>query len=124
MGRVSVQGTIYAPSSAIEIDDTDVAYPLATRGIVARHLRVSGFAPRDNYDGFAVDTYVDRTPAPREALFTACVPVVSAANQPCGAGDRILTRARVRYELATSEQEPDPVKRAKLPVIQWWSNDR
>lgn len=124
VGRVSVQGTIYAPSSAIEIDDTDVAYPLATRGIVARHLRVSGFAPRDNYDGFAVDTYVDRTPAPREALFTACVAIESDADEPCGDGDRILTRARVRYELATSEQEPDPEKRAKLPVIQWWSNDR
>jgi hypothetical protein len=122
VGRFSVQGTIYAPASAIEVDDTDVAYPLATRGLIARHLRVSGFEPRTNYDGIAIDTFVDRTPQPREALFTACVQKVSASTEPCAPGDQILTRARVRYNLDAAE--PDPTKRAKVPVIEWWSNDR
>jgi len=122
VGRFSVKGTIYAPSSAIEVDDTDVAYPLATRGVVARHLKVSGFAPRTNYDGIAIDNIVDRTPQPREAVFTACIQQASASNAPCGAGDKILTRARVRFDLDPSE--PNPVNKSKIPAVQWWSNDR
>ena len=42
-GRMSIKGTVYAPSAAIDVDDTDVWYPIVSRGIVARHLRIRGF---------------------------------------------------------------------------------
>lgn len=121
-GRVSVRGTIYAPSGAVEVDDTDVAYPLATRGAILRHLRITGFAPRNLYDGVAIDNTVDRTPQAREATFVACIQVATSATQPCGSGDKVLSRARVRFEIDSTET--DPVKRAKIPSVQWYSEDR
>ena len=125
-GRVSVHGAIYAPSSAYEIDDTDTAYPLATRGAVLRHLRVSGYGFRNGYSGTAFGGDLDRTPQPREATFTACLQSASrqASGAKCeeGEGDRIITRAQVRFEI--DETVPDEAARAVVPRIEWWSNVR
>ena len=113
-GRFNVQGTVYAPSSAVEVDDTDVAYPLVTRGAVLRTLRVSGYAFRSGYDGTAIDDTIQTDPKPREATFTACIQVTSADGDPCDVGsgrDRILTRARVLF---------DDV--AKTTSLKWWAD--
>lgn len=120
-GRLSVKGTIYAPSSAIEFDDGDYAYPLATRGIVVRHLRVSGWNMRPGYQGIPVSNNIDTTPAPREATFVACSQSASrkAANKPCeeGQGDVIRAASRVRFEVDAA------AKKANIPNVQWWSTD-
>lgn len=120
-GRLSVKGTIWAPSSAIEVDDTDNAYPLATRGAVLRHLRLSGFRFRSGYSSPPIDDYVDQTPAPREAIFTACISTSAhlAARAPCQTGDKILARARVRFEIDGAMT--DPAKRARIPKITAWT---
>lgn len=125
-GRVSVKGTIYAPSSALEVDDTDVAYPLATRGAVLRHLRVSGWGFRSGYSGNAIDNFVDKTPAPREATFTACIQTQTRidAKSPCDplaspTPDRILARARVRFGIDSSASVVAQSK-ARVPTIVWW----
>lgn len=122
-GRISVKGTIYAPSSAIEIDDTDLAYPLSTRGAVLRHLRVSGFRFRSGYDAPAIDNTVDRRTSPREAIFTACIstPAHLAARAPCQAGDQMLTRARVRFEIDPTTAVA-PERRARIPKIVAWTD--
>ena len=117
-GRLSIKGTIYAPSSAIDIDDSDVAYPLATRGAVLRHLRVSGYGLRAGYDGVAIDRLDAKTTAGREVVLTACVdqPPVDP-TVACGADDKVLTRARVRFD-APSGSNPS------VATILWWSGDR
>ncbi len=71
-GRLSVKGTIYAPSAAIDIDDTDVNYPLASRGLVARHLRIRGFKYASGYNEPAFSNWVDTTGAGRQVVFYAC----------------------------------------------------
>lgn len=131
-GRISVKGTVYAPSSAMEVDDTDSAYPLATRGVVLRHLRISGFRFRQNYDAPAIDTRVDRTAAPREVTVTACIQSVARRNarEECGGPDRILTRALVRFDVdatdANNDGTPDvaPERRARVPQVLAWSDSR
>jgi hypothetical protein len=131
-GRISVKGTIYAPSSAMEVDDTDSAYPLATRGAVLRHLRISGFRFRQNYDAPAIDTRVDRTAAPREVTVTACIQSAAdrAARKPCGPQDRVLTRALVRFDIDSSDANNDgtpdvaPERRARVPQVLAWSDNR
>ena len=80
VGRVSTKGTIYAPSAVMEIDDTDYAYPLGTRGAILRHLRVSGWGERDGYQGAAISNEVDKTPSPRVATFTACTQSAAASS--------------------------------------------
>lgn len=124
-GRVSVRGTIYAPSAAMEVDDDDYAYPLSSRGVVLRHLMVSGWAARDGYQLAAIGNVGDNTPAPREMTFVACrqdltrqalVPPV-----PCDASvDNILTRARVRFAIDPDSAVPKPNK-ARIPQFVWWS---
>lgn len=131
-GRISVKGTIYAPSSAVEVDDTDSAYPLATRGAVLRHLRISGFQLRQNYDAPAIDTRVDRTAAPRQVTVTACIQSAArrAAREECGGPDRILTQALVRFDIDTSDANNDgtpdvaPERRARVPQVLAWSDNR
>jgi hypothetical protein len=71
-GRLSVKGTIYAPSAAIDIDDTDVWYPLASRGLIARHLRIRGFQYHSGYNEPAFSNWLDTTAAGREVVFHAC----------------------------------------------------
>ena len=127
VGRLSVKGTIYAPSGPVEVDDTDNAYPIATRGAVVRHLRMAGFGFRANYDGMAIDTRTDQTPTPRDARFTACTqsPTRVASKSKCDAaqGDRIITQARVRFDLDQSPSTPTPNK-ARIPDLVWWTTDR
>lgn len=127
VGRASVKGTIYAPSAAVEVDDTDNAYPLATRGAVLRHLRMSGFGFRTGYDGMAIDTLVDQTPTPRDAAFTACTQSASrrASKVPCDSaqGDRLITQARVRFSLDGNTAVPVPNK-ARIPERVWWKTQR
>ncbi|MCB1256167.1 MAG: hypothetical protein KDB26_03630 [Microthrixaceae bacterium] len=120
-GRYSVKGTIYAPSSAIEIDDGDYAYPLATRGVVVRHLRVSGWKSRPNYSGIPISNNLDTTPAPRDATFIACeqsaARKTAAAKCESNQGDKILAASRVRFEVNSA------AKTASVPKVQWWSTD-
>jgi hypothetical protein len=71
-GRMSIKGTVYAPSSAVEIDDGDVWYPLFSRGVIVRHFRLTGFSPHPGYTEPIVDNWVDTTAASREAVFLAC----------------------------------------------------
>lgn len=129
-GRVSVKGTIYAPSSALEIDDNDVAYPLATRGAILRHLRISGARARTGYTDPMFGGEIDRTPAPRVATLTACRRTASTladstlSRQPCGdsPGDRVLTQAGVRF--MTPEQQGNVTSQANAPSMEWWSDRR
>jgi hypothetical protein len=126
-GRISVKGTVYAPSSAMEVDDTDSAYPVATRGAVLRHLRISGFRFRQNYDAPAIDNRVDRTAARRETIMVACLQNSNRVNdrEVCdeAAGDQILTRARVSFEVDASPGV-EPERRARVPQVIAWSDKR
>lgn len=125
VGRVSVKGTIYAPSSAFEIDASDVAYPLATRGAILRHLRLSGWETRGSWDGPALSNQIDTTPSARVAEFIACRQSAARRGvEPCSAadGDRILTQARVRFEPPTSG-EPSP-SNPSYPVVESWVSAR
>lgn len=123
-GRFAVRGTIYAPSAALDIDDGDAAYSLASRGAILRHLRVSGYDTRSDDPAILYD--VDRTPAPREATFTACRRASGneTAEDPCGslAGDVVLTRAKVRFEIDSTSSVPQEDK-ARVPKVVWWSAD-
>lgn len=118
-GRVSINGTIYSPSDALEIADTDSRYPFASRGIVARHLRIRAYNTPLSPQEPAISNSLDTTPAAREATFVACVRADTTKTDACGsvAGDRIVTRARVRFGLDNS-------KAAVVPNIMWWSTDR
>ncbi len=128
-GRFSVQGTIYAPSGAVEIDDSDAAYPAVTRGMVVRHLRVTGYAKRSGYVGSSVDVVIKKDTAPREATFLACIQSAArvTANAACDAtaGDRLLTRARVRFEIdPATASNPAVAPKANVPQTLWWSTKR
>lgn len=124
VGRVSVKGTIYAPSSAVEVDGIDVAYPLATRGVILRHLRLSGWETRGSWDGPAISNVIDTTPSSRTADFVACRQEASRrGTQPCDSSvDRILAEARVRFEPPTSGQ-PSPTN-PSYPVVEAWTTPR
>lgn len=121
-GRLSVKGTIYAPSAAFEIDDEDIAYPLATRGAIMRHFRASGWGLRDGYAESAIANDLDDTPTPRSTVFTACKQSAAreAARVPCdaGEGDTILTKAGVTFVV------PDEGSAADVPLVEWWADDR
>ncbi|WP_426574841.1 hypothetical protein [Aquihabitans sp. McL0605] len=125
-GRFSIQGTVYAPSGALEIDDSDAAYPSVTRGIVVRHLRVTGYAKRAGYTGSSVDVVIKKDTAPREATFTSCIQSAArvTANAPCSTtdGDRVLTRSRVRFEIdPATANNPAVQPKANIPQTLWWS---
>lgn len=130
VGRVSVKGTIYAPSSAVEIDDNDVAYPLATRGVILRHLRISGAKSRSGYTAPWFGGDIDTDPVARTAVLTACrqsealKQSTPLANRlPCGenAGDVILAKAGVRF---LTPQIVGQANQANAPVVEWWSDRR
>lgn len=121
VGRMSVKGTIYAPSSAIEIDDNDIAYPLATRGAILRHLRIGGAKSRANFTDPMFGGDIDDIPAARSTVLTACVQ--SAARRTAGdvcdpAQDDVLTEAAVRFLVTDTGTQAD------VPVIDWWSDRR
>jgi hypothetical protein len=123
VGRVSVKGTIYAPSSAMEVDAVDVAYPLATRGVILRHLRLSGWETRGDWDGAAISNEIDTTPSSRVGVFTACRQEEARRGvEPCDRtdGDVILTTARVRFEPPVNKAAPAPGN-PSFPIVESWT---
>jgi hypothetical protein len=122
-GRMSFLWTVYAPSAPLEIDETDGAYPLAGRGIVVRHLRVKGYRARPGYNLPVIDTQIDSSQRPREATFVACLnPGGTGAANECnvtaGNEDRILTKARVRFQATAG------VPGGWQPEVIWWNDQR
>jgi hypothetical protein len=106
-GRLSVKGSIYAPSASIDIDDEDVWYPIAERGIIARHLRLRGFKYHPGYNEPAFNNWLNKDPASRSVVFLAC----QKDSGACTATDSTLVgRAAVSYAANSSE-----------PQIQAWS---
>lgn len=125
IGRLSIQGTVYAPSAALEIDELDSAYALAARGLVLRHLRVKGFQNRPGYNLPVIDTQLDTRQQPREATFVACLnPAGTGSATECnpsaGNEDRILTKARVRFEAVQDPSVPGGWR----PEVIWWNDQR
>jgi len=124
-GRVSVKGTIYAPSSAVEIDDNDLGYPLATRGAILRHLRLSGSRERSNYLDPSIGGDLDRTPKDRQAVLTACIQNESrrSANEACdaSAGDRVLARSGLLFTV--DPRGSATYRKAVVPKVQWYSDE-
>lgn len=125
-GRFSAKGTVYVPSGAVSIDDEDVNYPFFGRGLVARTLMFRGFRYR-NVTPIADIPVIDRSQKPREVTFRVCTrPGLTATDtRQCGtvAGDKVLARAKVRYEPDRSATM-DPMTRARVPKVVWWSADR
>ncbi len=125
-GRFSAKGTIYVPSAVVSIDDEDVNYPFFGRGLVARALMFRGFRYR-NVTPVADIPTIDRSQKPREGIFRVCTRpgLTSPDTRRCGtvAGDRVLARAKVRYEPDRSSTM-DPTQRARVPKVVWWSADR
>lgn len=122
-GRVNIQGTIYAPSDALEVNDADVVHPFATRGLIARHLRVRQYQPRSGFNANAVTNVIDDARQPRMVVFTSCSRA-TASSEPCGtkAGDILRSRALVAYE-----QDPDftgsvPTGQLRVPNVISHSN--
>ncbi len=99
-GRMSVKGTIYAPSAAIDIDDTDVDYPIASRGLIARHLRIRGFQYHSGYSEPAFSNWIDTTGAGREVLFYVCAKSSGGCNQD---DSTRKGRAAVTFEAVTNK---------------------
>ncbi len=98
-GRMSVKGTIYAPSAAIDIDDTDVNYPLASRGLIARHLRIRGFQYASGYSEPAFSNWLDTTSSARQVLFYVC----GKSTGVCSQTDSTRKgRAAVSFEAVTN----------------------
>ncbi|MCZ7628331.1 MAG: hypothetical protein M5U19_04385 [Microthrixaceae bacterium] len=121
-GRVSVKGTIYAPSAAVEIDDNDIGYPLATRGVILRHLRISGAKPRANFTEPLFGNQLDKEPNPRVAKLTACIQadVNPGSPRPCDPDtDRVVARSGVRF--AADPTEPNPTA-ADVPEVLWYTD--
>ena len=126
-GRVSVQGTVYAPSDAVEIADGDVMYPFASRGLVARHLRVRGMEFRPPYNEPSIENEVDKTANTRQVELTACVRQSSDVAAPCGtlSGDQVVARAGVRFAEDTSPSAPSsPSARMRVPQVMWWNTEK
>lgn len=121
-GRVSVKGTIYAPSAAVEIDDNDIGYPLATRGVILRHLRISGARPRSGFTDPLFGNELDKEPNPRVTTLTACIQkdVNPLAPRPCDPeGDRVVARSGVRF--AADPTLPAPTA-ADIPEVEWYTD--
>lgn len=124
-GRVSIQGTIYAPNDALEIADGDVMYPYASRGIVARHLRVRGMQYRPGYEDASIAGAVDKAPNDRQVELTACLRTTTNVTAACGttSGDVILARAGVRFTIDTRTPTTPPAERTKKPIVLWWNSE-
>lgn len=121
-GRVSVMGTVYAPSDALEVSDGDVFYPLASRGLVARHLRVRAVENRPGYDMPMVTNDIDDRPRDRNVVLTACRRAnPAAAPAPCdeAVGDILLSQAEVTFAAPTSGNAAD----RWTPHVVWWDNN-
>lgn len=98
-GRLSIKGTVYAPSAAIDIDDTDVNYPIASRGIIARHLRIRGFQYASGYSEPAFSNWIDTTASARQVLFYVC----GKSSGVCTQADPTRKgRAAVSFEAVTN----------------------
>jgi hypothetical protein len=106
-GRLSIKGTVYAPSAAIDVDDTDVVYPLVSRGLVVRHLRIRGFKYRSGYAEPAFSNYLDKTTSAREVVFYACAKDSGTCTQSDGS---LQGRAAVTFEAVTNK-----------PTVKNWS---
>jgi hypothetical protein len=110
-GRLSVKGSIYAPSASIDIDDEDVWYPIAERGIVARHLRIRGFKYHDGYFEPAFNNWLDKDPASRSVVFLACAKDSGACTST---DDSLSGRAAVSYTAVTSDPQIEAWTLGKL----------
>ena len=109
-GRISIKGTVYAPSHAVEIDDGDVYYPLFSRGIIVRHLRLTGFGVHAGFTQPVIDNYVNKTPAAREVVFLAC----AKASGSCSLDDpTYVGRAAATFDAQTN-----------TPTVKTWSVSR
>lgn len=99
-GRFSVKGTGYLPSGVIDIDDSDVVYPLFSRGLVARHFRLKSFKYRAGYNEPLFNNWIDTTPSERQVMFYACV----KASGACTSTDSTQQgRAFVTFAAQTNE---------------------
>ena len=98
-GRMSINGTVYAPSAAIDVDDTDVFYPIFGRGLIARHFRLKGFGYHPGYSAPIADNFLDTTAAARSVVFLACKKDTGA----CLPDDPALSgRATATFDATTS----------------------
>ena len=124
-GRVSVLGTIYAPSDALEMADGDIDYPLASRGVVARHLRVRAAETRPLYGDPMIDGVIDKSPFDRQTELAACIRQSTDITTPCGsaAGDKVLARAGVRFTVDTTATALPSTQRLRLPIVEWWNSE-
>ena len=121
-GRLSVKGAIYAPSHALDIDDEDLTYPIASRGLVTRHLRMRGFKYADpSWQESVFNNYVDSRPSARQIAFVVCAkssgpcpstipnPAYNPANpesptnQKTLANPDVIGRAGVSFEAQTNK---------------------
>lgn len=123
-GRFSVRGTIYAPSSAVEVDVNDLGYPLASRGAILRHLWISGAKERENYVEPAIGGDIDRTPRDRRTILTACLQEGGSPSttRPCDAdqGDRILARSGVTFTTDPNVSEPVTTP---VALVDWYTDE-
>ncbi len=99
-GRLTVKGSIYAPSAAIDIDDEDVWYPIADRGMVARHLRLRGFEYHSGYYEPAFNNWLNTEPAARSVVFLACEKDSGACTTTDGS---LVGRAAISYTAVDSD---------------------
>jgi hypothetical protein len=121
-GRISVKGAVYAPSHVVDIDDEDLTYPIASRGLVVRHLRMRGFKYGDpSWQKAVFNNSVDSRPSAREVAFIVCegesgpcpstIPnpafdsgqPESATNRKTLANPAVIGRAGVSFEAQTNK---------------------
>lgn len=119
--RTSVLGTVYAPSDALEISDGDNFYSFASRGLVARHLRVRAVEGRNGYSEPLVTNQIDQTPNSRSVIMTACRKATGrSVSEECdkGQGDVIIAEAAVRFD-----PPPSGSTAAWTPTVLWWNTN-
>ena len=92
--------------------DTDVYYPLAGRGIIARHLRIRGFQNHPGYGTPAFSNFVDQTESERDVVFLVC----EKSSGACTATDPTL-RGRAAVSFAAM---PTPASDS-TPTVKYWS---
>lgn len=119
-GQLSVQGTVYAPGAALDVDDqgvrtgystySGVNYPIFNRGIIARHVRFKAFKGAPDFTGGIIacggtDCAGGEVPNPRTVTLTAYTCPDGAATCDADTGRRRVT-AQVTFPLGT---DPPPV---------------